>query len=214
MKEIIIIGARGFGKEVAYYIKNINIIIPSFKILGFIDDTEGFIGKEIVDGLKVIGNIDSILNKNITVENICIAISQNAGRLSVYEKIKHLKRNFPNIIDPSVNFDSSNTMGIGNVIAHHCMLTNNITLGNFNILNGSIGIGHDTEIGNFNYFGPRATISGNIKMGNLNSVHMQSSILEKLTIGNNNAINLHSCLFKSIKDDGVYFGIPAMRQRF
>lgn len=214
MKELIIIGARGFGKEVAYYIKNINKIVPSYKILGFIDDTDGFLGKKIIDGLKVIGNIDDLISKNILVENVCIAISQNIGRMSVYEKIKCLKLNFPNIIDPTVNFDDSNTIGVGNILTHHTMLTNNIKLGNFNILNGSVGVGHDTEIGNFNYFGPRSNISGNVKIGDLNSIHMQSSVLEKLTIGNRNTVNLHSSLFKSIKDDGVYFGIPAMKQKF
>lgn len=214
MDEIIIIGARGLGKEVAYYIMNNNKLNPLYKIIGFIDDTEGFIGKEIIYGLKVIGNINSLLDQTIKVKNICIAISSNNGRLSVYEKIKHLGLFYPNIIDSSVNFDSSNTVGFGNIIAHHCMLTCNITLGNFNILNGSVGVGHDTQVGDFNYFGPRTTISGNIKMGDLNTIHMQSSLLEKISIGNRNTVNLHSSLFKSVKDDGVYFGVPAMRQRF
>jgi sugar O-acyltransferase (sialic acid O-acetyltransferase NeuD family) len=214
MEEIIIIGASGFGKEVAYLIKSINKIKPSFKIVGFVDDNPSVLDSEIIYGLKVIGCLNDLLSNKFEVKNVCIAIADNSVRFSIFEKLKGGYFDFPNIIDPSVNFDSSNSIGTGNIIAHYSMLTCNISIGNFNILNGSVGLGHDAVIGNFNLFGPRSTISGNVRIGNGNTVNMQASVIQNVIIGNRNTINLHSCLFKSIKDDGVYFGVPAMRQRF
>jgi sugar O-acyltransferase (sialic acid O-acetyltransferase NeuD family) len=214
MQEIIIIGASGFGKEVAYHIKSINKIKPSFKIIGFIDDNPTILDNEIIYGIKVVGNLNDLLSNRFNVKNICIAIANNSSRVSIVEKLKNRNFIFPNIIDPSVNFDSSNSIGFGNIIGHHVMLTCNISIGNFNILNGSSGFGHDVTIGDFNLFGPRTSISGCVKIGKLNTFNLNSSIIQNITIGNGNTLNLHSCLFKSIKDDGVYFGVPAMKQKF
>jgi sugar O-acyltransferase (sialic acid O-acetyltransferase NeuD family) len=214
MQDIIIIGASGLGKEVAYHIKSINKINPSFNVVGFIDDNSSILNNEIIYGIKVIGNLNDLMNNKFDVKNICIAIADNNIRFSIVEKLKHINFIFPNIIDPSVNFDSSNSIGYGNIIGHGVLMTCNISLGNFNILNGSSGFGHDITISDFNLFGPRTSISGCVKIGSLNTFNLNSSIIQNLTIGNGNTINLHSCLFKSIKDDGVYFGVPAMKQKF
>ncbi|UFH46672.1 serine acetyltransferase [Flavobacterium galactosidilyticum] len=214
MEDILIIGASGLGKEVAYYIKSINKINPRFKIIGFIDDNPNVLGSDIIYGIKVVGNLSDILSNRIEVKNICIAIANNTVRTSIVEKLKDMNFIFPNIIDPSVDFDNSNRIGLGNIIGHHVMFTCNISIGNFNILNGTSGFGHDVTIGDFNLFGPRTSISGCVKIGKLNTFNLNSSIIQNITVGDRNTVNLHSCLFKSIKDDGVYFGVPAMKQKF
>ena len=214
MQDIIIIGASGLGKEVVYHIKSINKINPSFNVVGFIDDNSSILNNEIIYGIKVIGNLNDLIINKFDVNNVCIAIANNNTRFSIFEKIKYNNYIFPNIIDPSVNFDSSNSIGYGNIIGHGVLMTCNISLGNFNILNGSSGFGHDVTINDFNLFGPRTSISGCVKIGCLNTFNLTSPIIQKLTIGNGNTINLHSCLFKSIKHDGVYFGVPAMKQKF
>lgn len=214
MKEIIIIGASGLGKEVAFYIKSINRMNPTFNIVGFIDNNLSLQGTEVIYGLKVIGTDDLLLEESFKIKNICIAIANNAVRASIVEKIKDMNFIFPNIIDPSVNIDDSNSIGVGNIMGVNVTLTCNITIGDFNILNCTSGFGHDVRIGNFNMFGPRTSISGWVKMGNSNTINLNSSIIQNITIGNGNTVNLHSCLFKSIKDNGVYFGVPAMKQKF
>ncbi len=214
MQDILIIGASGLAKEVAYYIKSINKIKPSYRIVGFIDDNPMILNHEIIYGLKVLGNLSDLIADNFDVKNICIAIANNNVRLSIVEKLKEKNFVFANIIHPSVNFDNSNNIGFGNIIADHVMFTCNISIGNFNIFNGSSGFGHDVTICDFNLFGPRTSISGCVKIGNLNTFNLNSSIIQNVTIGNGNTLNLHSCLFKSIKDNGVYFGVPAMKQKF
>jgi len=214
MQEIVIIGASGLGKEVAYYIKSVNEKTPTFKIVGFVDDNAAILGNEIIYGLKVLGNVEDLCSGNIVVSGICLAIANNSVRVAIYERLMVKNFDFPNIIDAGVHFDNSNSIGKGNIIGHHVMLTCNIHLGDFNILNGTAGFGHDVTIGNFNLFGPRSTISGGVTIGDQNTINLQTSVLQNIRIGNRNTINLHSCLFKSIKDDGVYFGVPAMRQRF
>ena len=53
MKDLIIFGASGFGREVAWLIERINRVNPTWNLLGFMDDNEEIQGTEI-NGYKVL----------------------------------------------------------------------------------------------------------------------------------------------------------------
>lgn len=57
MKDIVIIGAGGFGREVAWLIEDINKVSSEWNIVGFVDDNESIQGTEI-NGYKVVGNLE------------------------------------------------------------------------------------------------------------------------------------------------------------
>jgi FlaA1/EpsC-like NDP-sugar epimerase len=60
MKDIVIIGAGDFGREVAWLIDDINKARPAYRIMGFLDDKESLAGKT-VDGYEVLGNVEHIV---------------------------------------------------------------------------------------------------------------------------------------------------------
>ena len=66
MKDVVIIGAGGFAREVAWLIEEINKKNEQWNILGFIDDNSENVGKSL-NGYKIIGNTDYLneMNKNI-----------------------------------------------------------------------------------------------------------------------------------------------------
>ena len=47
MKDLIIFGASGFGREVAWATERINKVSPTWRLLGFMDDNEEIQGSEI-----------------------------------------------------------------------------------------------------------------------------------------------------------------------
>lgn len=55
MKDLIIFGASGFGREVAWLVERINKIEPTWNILGFVDDADDIQGTKIND-YKVLGS--------------------------------------------------------------------------------------------------------------------------------------------------------------
>ena len=59
MKNIVIIGAGGVGREVSLIIQQINELEPTWNLLGFIDDNTDNWGK-VINGYSVIGGIDSL----------------------------------------------------------------------------------------------------------------------------------------------------------
>lgn len=213
MENIIIYGAGGFGREVLVLLNQINKIQPNtWKLIGFIDDDAAKKGIS-VNGYPVVGGKDYLLDKQEST-NVAIALFGSAKQRVLEQLMRNKELHFPNIIHPDVFIDDSTQLGIGNIICHGCLLTCNIQIGNFNVLNGKVGIGHDVQIGDGNLFGPNSFIAGEVTIGNFNSFAMNSSVIQQRTVGDNNTVNLNSVLIKNIKNDGTYFGVPALKQKF
>jgi sugar O-acyltransferase (sialic acid O-acetyltransferase NeuD family) len=209
MKDIAIYGAGGFGREVACIIMRINKIKPTWNLVGFYDDDISLVGSMNEYG-KILGGIDE-LHKCSRELSLVIAIGSVEIIKTIVEQIKNPYVNFPNIIDPSVDFlDNSNVrLGKGNLIFAKCFISCNIEIGNFNIFNASVGIGHDTIIGNFNVIMPNVNISGGVKIGDFNMCGVKSTILQNIVVGNNVKLGANSLLMRNTKNDCLYIGTPA-----
>ena len=59
MKDLIIFGASGFGREVAWLVERINKISPTWNLQGFMDDDDSIQGSEI-NGYRVLGKLGDI----------------------------------------------------------------------------------------------------------------------------------------------------------
>ena len=59
MNKLVIIGASGFGREVAWLVERINAVSHIWDLIGFIDDNKEIIGQDI-NGYKVLGTVDSL----------------------------------------------------------------------------------------------------------------------------------------------------------
>jgi len=62
MDEIVIFGAGGFGREVAWIIEDINRVGKRFELLGFVDDDPQMKGR-ILNGYPVLGGIEYLERK-------------------------------------------------------------------------------------------------------------------------------------------------------
>lgn len=211
MKRIAIVGSSGFGKEIKTIIDDINEVSPTWKVIGFYDDS--FVSEtEIFDGISIKGNVDDLLKKVLEETAVVFGIADRNVVESIYTKLKgNSNINFPNIIHPTVKFYSGTNIGKGNVMAFGTFLSCDIEIGDFNFFNTYVAIGHDVTIENYNCLMPRAQISGSVKIGGHNFFGMNSSIVQSKTMGHNNIINAFTFLTKSIKNDRKYFGIPGKR---
>ena len=208
MKKIAIIGAGGFGREVACLINAINEESKDWDFIGFFDDVKD-IGYENEYG-KVLGRIKD-LNSYPESLAVVIAIAKPSAIEVIVKSITSPNIYFPNLIAPDIiSFDKNNmSLGQGNIIGFGCSISCNVRIGNFNIFNSFISIGHDTRIGDYNAVMPSTKISGDITIGDRNFFGASSVILEKLTIGNDTTIGANSLIFRNTKDKNTYIGNPA-----
>ena len=132
IKDIVIIGASGLAKEVAFLIDDINEKKKQWKILGFIDKNEKNVGVKLND-IPIIGTDDWLISQEKSI-NIAFGIGDPGliKKLSVnYRKNNFFE--FPNLIHPNVIGDWNNiSLGIGNIICASIVFTTSIQIGTFN----------------------------------------------------------------------------------
>lgn len=210
MKNILIYGAGGFGREIACLINSINQVKKQWELIGFIDDGIP-VGHSNRFG-KVVGNLDTLNNYP---DKIAVVISVASPEIikKLTDGIANPNVWFPNLIAPDVKFHDpdSFSIGIGNIIFFSCRISCDVKMGDFNLMNSLASLGHDVKIGNRNVLNPAVRISGNCKVGNDNFFGVQSIILQRITIGNNTRVGASSVVIKTTKDHSLYFGNPAKR---
>lgn len=212
MKDIVIFGAGGLGKEVAWLIENINKDKPTWRICGFLVDQEykNIWGKSIY-GYKVLGDETYLSTYSMEIFIIC-AIGKSSVRKSVYERIAR----FPNIklavlIDPTVIIGPTVNIGDGTIICRNCIVTVDIHIGKGVLLNTGASIGHDSVIGDYCTFFTNSVASGNTVMGSCCEIGSGAIIIEKKTIAGNTILAPLSSVLKDIIEPGIYSGNPARR---
>jgi len=212
MKNIAIIGAGGFGREVKTILDSINIGSPTFNFLGYYDDA--FEKGVIINKFPILGGIEDI--NNLTEPcSIVIAIGIPQIKNEIFNKINNTNIDFPNIIHPNVLISNDFVeLGIGNIICAGCIITCNIIIKDFVILNLMCTIGHDTTISSFSSIMPSVNISGEVLIHKKVYVGTGTKIINLLEIGENTIIGAGAVVSKSLPSNCTAVGIPAKPIKF
>lgn len=212
MKNIAIIGAGGFGREVKTILDSINKVSPTYNFVGYYDD--GFQKGNFSNGFPILGGVIDI-NEIVEEISIVIAIGEPKTKFSIFKKIQNPKVNFPNIIHPNVLIsDDFVELGIGNIITAGCIITCNIVIKDFVILNLMCTVGHDTTISSFASFMPSVNISGEVVIHEKVYVGTGAKIINQLEIGENTIVGAGAVVSKSLPENCTAVGIPAKPIKF
>lgn len=209
MKKIYIVGAGGFAREVAWLIEDINEKNPTWEIMGFVDENEDNIGKEL-NGYKVLGNLE-YLNKQEKA-NVTIAIGTGEIRENISNKIKN--HEFPVLIHPSVIISRFVNIGEGTIICAGSIITTNIEIENHVIINLDCTIGHDVNLKNYTTILPSVNVSGNVVIDERTMVGTGSAIIQGIKIGKDSIIGAGSIVVKEIPSSCTAVGNPAKPIKF
>lgn len=205
MKDIVIIGAGGFAREVLQLIQDINAIEQEWRFLGFIDDNVSVQGT-IVNGYPVLGTTEWLKDKDVAV---AIAIGNPKSKETIYNKIKDFGNSFPNLIHPNALIGDFNQFGMGNIITAGSILTVNIELHNFIIININTTIGHDVVMEDYCTILPSVCVSGNVHLEKAVMMGTKSAIIQQLKIGAYSIIGAGATVTKDIPGNCTAVGTPA-----
>jgi sugar O-acyltransferase (sialic acid O-acetyltransferase NeuD family) len=204
MKNIVIIGAGGFGREVKWLIDEINEVGRQWNFLGFIDDnlSKG----TIVNDSIVIGDLAWLNEQNL---NVVCAIGDPNVKKRVLDQLTNSDNKYPVLIHPDVRMSKFIDIGEGTIICSGCILTVNIKIGKHVIINLDSTVGHDAIIGDYSTILPSVNISGHVNIEELVSVGTGAKIIQELSIGRNTIIGAGAIVTKDIPKNVVAVGIPA-----
>ncbi len=207
MKEIIIVGAGGFGRELLQWIKDINKVENKWIIKGFIDDNTSVLDNYECD-YKVIGTIrDWEPNQG---EVFACAIANPKIKEKIVTELKTKGANFEQIIHPRASIGEFNKIGEGVIMYPSARLTVNIKIGDFVSLLSS-GVGHDVTIGDYSTISSNCGINGHVQLGKRVFIGSNSVIIPSRKIRDDAYVGAGSVVVSNIKSGTKVMGNPAKR---
>ncbi|MCM1262458.1 MAG: acetyltransferase [Butyrivibrio sp.] len=213
MKDIIIFGAGGLGREVTWLIERINQRQEEkWRILGFLDD--GVEKGTVVQGFQVLGGIDYLKGVSRSIAVVC-AVGNAGIRYNIIEKIRENKfLNFPNLFDPDVVYSDSINIGQGNIICAGAILSVNVEIGDFCLIDWNCTVGHETKINSFVTLYPSVNVSGSVVINEITEVGTGTHIIQGKAIGSRSIIGAGSVVIRNIPDCCTAVGNPAVPIKF
>lgn len=205
LKDLYIIGAGGFGREVAWLVRRINAVKPTWNIKGFIDDNSA-LWSTVENGYEVLGGCD-YLKEQDSAWAVC-AIGSAKTRKKIIEKLGD-SVNFATIIDPSVVISESVSIGIGTIICAGTIITVDEKIGNHVIINLDCTIGHDDVIDDFVTLYPSVNVSGACHLGTCVEMGTGSQIIQGLNVGAGTIVGASACVVKDLEEEVTAVGCPA-----
>jgi sugar O-acyltransferase (sialic acid O-acetyltransferase NeuD family) len=211
VKDIVVLGAGGLAKEVAFLIDEINRTStePEWNILGFIDSD--LTKKDSYNGkYRIIGDEDYLVDFGKTIHAV-IGIGVPALITKIHKKLcqyEHIR--FPSLIHPSVIMDFGRVhLGEGNIICAGNTFTTDISIGSCNVFNPNCTYGHDSVIGNYCVFMPGLNISGGVQVGDGCLIGAGATVLQYLAVGAGATVGAGAVVTKDVEPGMTLAGVPA-----
>jgi sugar O-acyltransferase (sialic acid O-acetyltransferase NeuD family) len=206
MKNLIIIGAGGFGREIFSWVNDVNKKQRTWNIKGFLDDN-----LNALDGfeypIKVLSEIDTY-EVDLNDEFIC-ALGDPVTKQICVEKLLSKGAVFTNLIHPSAVLGYNVSLGMGVILCPMTIVNADAKLGNFVTLNNHSNIGHDTTVGDYTQINGYCDITGGVRIGSRVFFGSGVSVLPNITIEDDAKIGVGSVVIRKVKNKTTVFGNPA-----
>lgn len=210
MKDLYIIGAGGFGREVAWLVERINDVSSEWNLKGFIDDNESIWGSK-EDGYPVLGGCE-YLKKMGDVYAVC-AVGSAKVRKKIINKLADSQVRYATLVDPSVIMSKRIRVGEGSIICAGTIMTVDVIIGKHVIVNLDCTLGHDDIINDFVTMYPSVNVSGNVKIGECSELGTGTQIIQGKKIVPNTIIGAGAVVVRDIEEKGTYVGSPVKKIR-
>lgn len=210
MKNLIIIGARGFGREVYDLALDCIQNGADFEVKGFLDDK-----KDALDNLSGYPPIISSVEDYIPEEDdvFTCGLGMPFWRKVYTEKIIEKGGDFITLISPYAQIRRNAHIGEGCIITAFSNISMDTCIGDHcAILSSSIG--HDAHIGRYSVLSGRVSLNGYVEVGELAYIGCGAIVAPHKKIGNETLVGMGSVVISNIKDKIKVFGNPAKKMDF
>lgn len=212
MKNLIIVGARGWGREVYGVVKNTKPYIEKqIVVKGFLDSKY-----DAFEGLN--GNFPPIISapEDYQIESddvFFVAMGEPKWRKYYCDIMKKKGAKFYTIISPKANIYPTAEIGEGSFIGG-CVVSDNVKIGEHVVVHSYCTLGHDTKIGNFSSLEAYVFTGGFSEIGELTTMHVKSTLIRHKKVGNNVSVGTNSVVIRNVSDNLHVFGNPAKKIEF
>lgn len=208
MKKLIIIGARGFGREVYDLAKVCTGYGETFVVKGFLDDNK--------DVLNSFNNYPPILNSvdayDIEKNDVFVCALGDVRSKEFYINIiKQKKGSFMSLIHPTAIVNDSTLVGKGIIIGKYAVVSCDGILGDHVVIQAFCALGHDFKVGNYSYLGAFSFMGGYSVLEEMVTLYARASILPHKTVKKGAIVGVNSVVMRNVAQGVTVHGNPAKK---
>ena len=211
-RNIVVIGAGGFGREALDIIEAINADTAheSWQILGVVDDRPSDLNLERLyrRGIAYLGSSEEVRRAHPEAWYV-VGIGSPVVRRRIAADFDADGWHAARLVHPRAVIGSVGEIGGGSVICGGAQLSTNTRLGAHVHLNPGSIIGHDTVLEEFVSVNPGAVVSGEVVVRPGVLVGAGAVILQGLTVGEGATIGAAACVIHSVGAGQTMVGVPA-----
>jgi len=213
VKKLVLLGAGGFGREVAASILPfMNERKPSYELLGFVDDGDQYKEGDMIDGYPWLGGQEWILDHKDDVCCTC-TIGSAKKKAELQRELTRQGVRFATLIGKRVYIAPDSVIGPGSVIYGRVRISVNCRIGAGVVLNDNVSLGHDVTIGDYTSIMPGTGISGGCVIGKEVDIGGHAYIVPGRKVGDGARIAAGSIVFTNVKAGTTVLGNPAKRMK-
>lgn len=205
MKQLIIIGAGGMGKEIFFIAKNSIGYGTEFKVKGFLDFPKPDWNSNVYP--PILGMEDDY---EIQPEDVfACSIGDVLLKRKVCEKMKARGAKFQTLIFKNVELRENVKIGEGCIIDSNAIIGSDTVIGENCLIQVFSVIAHDCVIGDYSRIDSRAFLVGGVKVGQNVTVYTNSVISHNVVLEDNSRVSALSFVVRSVKSGTTVMGNPA-----
>lgn len=202
---LLLVGAGGFGREIAWLVHEINEEKPTYEFIGFIDDDVAL----TVEGYPVLGTIDAWLERIDRRVHVVCTVGDPLTRSRLVHRLAASGATFATLVHPSVRKSRWVQLGPGTIVCANTVFTTNVQVGAHGIFNLDCTVGHDTKFGDFASVMPGVHVSGDVLCGVGTYVGTGAAIINRVEIGDWTIVGAGAVVSGDLPGGVVAVGVPA-----
>lgn len=206
MKNLLIVGAGGLGREMLGWVHKLNAAGKEWQIGGFLDGKpDALAGFACPYG--VVGDPATYVPQ--TNDIFLCAIGHPATKLALCRALQERGARFPVFAHPNSLLPDGNEIGEGCTFAPFTSISVNVRFGDFVAINAFSDVGHDSSLGDGCTLSSHCDVTGGVTLGEGVFLGSHAAILPRVTVGDYAIIGAGSVVLRKVKAGITVMGVPA-----
>jgi sugar O-acyltransferase (sialic acid O-acetyltransferase NeuD family) len=205
VKDIIIVGAGGLGREVLQYVLE-SVDLRTHRIKGFLDDFRVQLEPESL-GFSVLGTTAGY--QPAPDDRFVLAVGEPRQRMILGERLTGNGAHFLTVIHPLAHVAKTAELGAGCIVAPFVTIGACATLGNHVSITYYASIGHDAKVGDYCSLSPYSAANGGTVLEACVFLGTHAAVNPLKRVGHGSKVAAGAVVYHDVPPDSLAAGNPA-----